>query len=175
MTLKERGRVLEILLVEDNPADVRLVREALKDHHTPYHLTVVTDGEAALAYLRQQGTHTQASRPDIVLLDINLPVKNGREVLAEMKQDPHLRCIPVIMLTSSQDTVEMECCYQLHANAYVVKAAQVDQFFDLIKKIEDFWFSIVTLFSGEEFHWEGEVIESPTNGAALIADPLPKR
>ncbi|HEV8717271.1 MAG TPA: response regulator [Candidatus Binatia bacterium] len=174
MTLKESGKILEILLVEDNPADARLVREALKEHHTPYHLTVVTDGEAALAYLHQQDTYTQASRPDIVLLDINLPGKNGHEVLAEMKQDPHLRCIPVIVLTSSRETAEMEYCYQLHANAYVVKSAQVDQFFDLIKKIEDFWFSIATLFSGEEFHWEEEAIESPTNGTT-VSGPLPKR
>src|SRR3977135_2064816 len=137
MTLKESGRTLEILLVEDNPADVRLIREALEDHHTPSHLTVVNDGEVALAYLRQEGAYTQASRPDIVLLDINLPRKNGREVLAEMKQDPRLRCIPVIMLTSSQDQAEIERCYQLHANAYVVKSDQVDQFFDVIRKLED--------------------------------------
>ena len=174
MTLKERGRVLEILLVEDNPADVRLISEALKDHHTPYHLTVIDDGEDTLAYLRQEGRYTQASRPDIVLLDINLPRKNGREVLAEMKQDPRLRCIPVIMLTSSQDKVDIERCYQLHANADVVKSDRVDQFFDVIKMLEDFWFSIVTLFSGEELRWEEEAIEAPTNGG-LGPGPLPKR
>jgi chemotaxis family two-component system response regulator Rcp1 len=174
MTLKERGRALEILLVEDNPADVRLVSEALKDHHTPYHLTVVDDGAAALAYLCREGTYTQASRPDIVLLDINLPRKDGREVLAEMKQDPRLRCIPVIVLTSSRDKAEIECCYQLHANAYVVKSDRVDQFFDVIQHLEDFWFSIVTLFSGEELHGEEESIESPTN-RALVPDPSLKR
>ena len=174
MTLKERGRILEILLVEDNPADARLVHEALKEHPTPYHLTVVSDGEAALTYLHQQGAYAYASRPDIVLLDVNLPGKNGREVLAEVKQDPHLRCIPVIMLTSSRDRAEMEYCYQLHANAYVVKSAEVDQFFDLVKKIEDFWFSVAILFSGEEVRWGGESVESPTNGTT-VSGPLPKR
>src|SRR5262245_8491062 len=174
MTLKESGRALEILLVEDNPADVRLISEALKDHHTPYHLTVVHDGEAALAYLRRDGAHTQGSRPDIIFLDINLPRKDGREVLAEMKQDLRLRCIPVIVLTSSQDKAEIERCYQLHANAYVVKSDRVDRFFDVIQQLEDFWFSTVTLFSDEEPQWEEEVVESPTHGTPA-PDPPPKR
>jgi CheY-like chemotaxis protein len=137
--------LFNILLVEDNPADVRLTQEALKNGKIQHQLQVVEDGVDALALLRRQAPYTHAMRPDIILLDLNLPRKDGREVLAEIKADPDLRSIPVIILTTSQADEDILKTYNLHANGYIVKPVDLEQFFRIIKQIKEFWMSIVVL------------------------------
>lgn len=139
------GRALSILLVEDNPADVRLVREALRDCRDPVHLAVAGDGVEAMAYLRREAPHAEVKRPDLVLLDLNLPRKDGREVLAEMKADPALGAIPVIVFTSSNAAVDVRRAYELHASCYVRKPIGLDEFLHAIRSIQDFWLRIVQL------------------------------
>ena len=134
-----------ILLVEDNPADVRLTQEALKNGKVLHQLVVAGDGVEALALLRGAPPFTQPTRPDIILLDLNLPKKDGREVLAEIKADPQLHSIPVVVLTSSQAEEDVLKSYDLHANGYIVKPVDIDQFFAVIKKIKTFWMSVVQL------------------------------
>ncbi len=134
-----------ILLVEDNAGDVRLTREALREADVSVELTVVPDGEQALAFLRGEGAHAGASRPDLILLDLNLPRRDGREVLQEVKADPHLRHIPVIVLTTSQAEEDVLCSYQLHANAYVTKPVDFDGFIEAVKQIDHFFVSVVQL------------------------------
>jgi len=141
----ERMRPVEILLVEDNPGDVRLTIEALRDGKVRNHLNVVTDGVEALLYLRQEGKYAAAARPDLILLDLNLPRKDGREVLAEIKADPHLRSIPVVILTTSQADQDILKSYELNANCYITKPVDLDQFISVVRSIEDFWFTVVTL------------------------------
>lgn len=141
-------RPFEILLVEDNPGDVRLTREALKENKVLHTLHTVSDGEAALVFLRRQGVHAEAPRPDLVLLDLNLPRKDGREVLSEMKADPGLKTIPVVILTSSAAEEDIVRSYRLHANCYVTKPVGFDQFASIIRSIEDFWLAVVKLPSG---------------------------
>jgi len=136
---------IEILLVEDNPGDVRLTQEAFKDAKVVNHLHVTPDGVEALAFLRKQGQYEQAVRPDIVLLDLNLPKKDGREVLAEIKADSDLKRIPVVILTTSEAEKDILQTYNLHANAYITKPVDLDQFIVVVKSIEDFWLSIVKL------------------------------
>ena|SRR5262245_24539559 len=136
---------IEILLVEDNPGDVRLTREALKDGKIHVRLTAVADGEEAMSYLRRQGSHANAVRPDLILLDLNLPRKSGREVLAEIKSDLSLRRIPIVVLTSSQAEQDILNSYDLSANCYVCKPVDLDQFIKVVKSIEDFWLTIVKL------------------------------
>ena len=136
---------VEILLVEDNPGDVRLTREALSDSKMSNHLSAVRDGGAALAYLRRQGEYAQATRPDLILLDLNLPGKDGREVLAEIKTDPDFRRIPVVIVTSSKAEEDIVKSYDLHANCYITKPVDLDKFLNVVKAIEDFWVSIVKL------------------------------
>ncbi|HVL87037.1 MAG TPA: response regulator [Candidatus Thermoplasmatota archaeon] len=138
-------RPAEILLVEDNPGDVRLTREALRESKLINRLSVAQDGEEAIAFLRREGAYVKAPRPDLVLLDLNLPRKNGREVLAEMKADPQLRRIPVVILTSSKSEEDVVRSYDLHANCYVTKPVSLDRFVDVVRSIEDFWLSIVRL------------------------------
>jgi CheY-like chemotaxis protein len=145
MTAAAFGRPVEILLVEDNPGDVRLTQEALNDAKVLNRVSVVPDGEAALAFLRQEGSYAQAVRPDIILLDLNLPRKDGREVLAEVKADPHLRRIPVVVLTTSAAEQDILKTYDLHANCYITKPVGMDQFAEVVKTFEDFWFTIVKL------------------------------
>ena len=135
----------EILLVEDNPGDARLAVEALKDGNIANHLTVVEDGTSALQFLRGEGKYGQAKRPDLVLLDLNLPGKDGREVLREMKADAHLRRIPVVILTTSSAENDVLKSYDLHANCYIVKPVDLPQFVEVVRGIENFWFSIVKL------------------------------
>jgi CheY-like chemotaxis protein len=135
----------QILLVEDSPGDVRLTREALRDAKICNELHVVRDGESALAYLRGEGEHAGAPRPDIVLLDLNLPRKDGREVLEEMKADDELRRIPVIVLTTSLAEGDVLRSYDLHVNAYVTKPLDLDGFVAVVRSIESFWLSIVRL------------------------------
>ena len=137
--------VVDILLVEDNPGDVRLTREALKEAKVRNELHVATDGVEALAFLRREGVHKKAVRPSLVLLDLNLPRKNGREALAEMKEDPELRRIPVVILTTSQAEQDIIKAYDLHVNCYINKPVDLDQFLQVVKSIEDFWLTLVKL------------------------------
>ncbi len=136
---------IEILLVEDNPGDVRLTKEALKDAKVRNTLHVAMDGVEALAFLRHQGKYAAVPRPDLILLDLNLPKKNGREVLEEIKQDDGLRHIPVVILTTSQAERDIAESYRLHANAYVTKPVDLEQFLTVVKSIEQFWLEIVKL------------------------------
>jgi two-component system, chemotaxis family, response regulator Rcp1 len=136
---------IEVLLVEDNPGDVRLTREALKEGKVCNNLSVVRDGVEAMAFLRRQDPYAGAPRPDVILLDLNLPRKDGREVLLEVKADPALRVIPVVVLTSSEAERDIVQAYALHANCYITKPVDLDQFIRVVKSIEDFWFSIVRL------------------------------
>lgn len=139
------ARPVEILLVEDNPGDARLTREALKDGKVYNRLTVVPDGVEALAYLRRDGQYAGAAQPDLILLDLNLPRKDGREVLEEIKADDRLKRIPVVILTSSSAEQDVLKSYGLHANCYVTKPVDLDQFMAAVKAIEDFWLTVVTL------------------------------
>jgi CheY-like chemotaxis protein len=132
-------------MVEDNPGDVRLTREALREAKVRNHIHVLTDGVEALAYLRRQGRYANASRPDVILLDLNLPKKDGREVLAEIKVDPNLLRIPVVILTSSEAEEDILKAYNLHANAYVAKPVGLEQFMAVVRQIEGFWLEIVKL------------------------------
>ena len=138
-------RPIDILLVEDSPPDVRLTREALKEAKVLNTLHVVPDGIAALAFLRRQGPYAASPRPDLVLLDLNLPKKDGREVLAEMKQDDALKRIPVVILTTSRAEEDIVRTYDLHANAYVSKPVDLSQFLQVIRSFEQFWLAVVTL------------------------------
>lgn len=139
---------VEILLVEDSPADVRLTIEALRDAKVRNNLHVAADGEEALAFLRREGPHADAVRPDLILLDLNLPKKDGREVLEEVKADPQLRRIPVVVLTTSEAEQDILRSYDLHANCYITKPVDLDQFITVVRSIEDFWLTIVKLPSG---------------------------
>jgi CheY-like chemotaxis protein len=145
MNRKIIGQPLEILLVEDNPGDVRLILEALKQGKIKNAVNVAEDGEEAMLFLTKSGGYSDKPRPDLVLLDLNLPRKDGREVLAEIKSDPQLRTIPVIILTSSTAEQDVLNTYKLHANCYITKPVDLDQFMAVVKSIEDFWFTIVVL------------------------------
>ena len=138
-------RPIEILMVEDNPGDVRLTVEALKEAKVRNNLHTVEDGVEALAFLRREGRYAEAPRPDLVLLDLNLPKMNGREVLAEIKEDPDLRRIPVVILTISQAEQDIVKSYNLHANCYITKPVDLDQFLEVVKSIENFWLTVVML------------------------------
>ncbi|MBM7119273.1 response regulator [Archangium primigenium] len=139
------GRPIEILLVEDNPGDVRLTIEALKEGKVRNRLSVARDGVEAIAFLRRQGAHADAARPDLILLDLNLPRKDGREVLAEIKEDPSLRRIPVVVLTTSKAEEDILRTYDLHANCYINKPVDLEQFITVVRSIDDFWLSVVRL------------------------------
>lgn len=136
---------VDILLVEDNPGDVRLIQEALQDGKLLNRIATVSDGQKALAYLRKQGGYAQATRPDLILLDLNIPRKDGREVLAEIKADVHLRSIPVVIVTSSQAEEDILRSYNTHANCYVAKPVDLEKFVAVVKAIEEFWVTIVKL------------------------------
>ncbi|HXG04184.1 MAG TPA: response regulator [Candidatus Binatia bacterium] len=138
-------RPVEILLVEDNPADVRLTREALRDAKVANTLHVVEDGEAAVQFLRRQGRYAGAPRPDVILLDLNLPRRSGHEVLADVKADPKLRSIPIVVLTTSQAEEDILTAYRLHANCYISKPVDLIQLTKVVRAIDDFWFTVVTL------------------------------
>jgi two-component system, chemotaxis family, response regulator Rcp1 len=137
--------LVQILLVEDNPGDVRLTREALKEAKFRNTLQVVGDGVEALAYLRQQGQYIGAVRPHLIMLDLNLPRMDGREVLAAIKEDQDLRRIPVVVLSSSEAESDIARAYELHANCYVTKPVDIDHFLTVVKSIEEFWVEIVKL------------------------------
>jgi CheY-like chemotaxis protein len=139
------GRLVEILLVEDNPGDVRLTQEALKEGRVHNILHVAEDGVEALAFLRRQDKYGSAPRPDLILLDLNLPKKDGREVLEEIKHDPDLRRIPVVILTTSKAERDIIKSYDLHANCYINKPVDLEQFIEVVKSVDCFWLSIVKL------------------------------
>lgn len=145
MIMKAACRPIEILLVEDSPGDVRLTQEALKEGKIRNNLTIATDGIEALAMLRRQGVHAALPRPDIILLDLNLPRMDGREVLATIKRDPALHRIPVVVLTTSKAEEDIVRSYDLNANCYIAKPVDLDQFITVVRTIENFWLTIVTL------------------------------
>jgi chemotaxis family two-component system response regulator Rcp1 len=145
MTSPQTARAIEILMVEDNPGDVRLTREALKDHKVWNRLHVVEDGVAALDFVHRRTPHEKAPRPDLILLDLNLPRKDGREVLAAIKGDPDLKTIPVVILTTSQAEEDVVRAYNLNANCYVTKPVDFEQFTRIVRAIEQFWLTVVTL------------------------------
>jgi chemotaxis family two-component system response regulator Rcp1 len=147
MNSAARGKPIEILLVEDNPGDVRLIREALKEGKVRNTLHVVYDGVEAITSLRKQGD-SGIPRPDLILLDLNLPKKDGREVLAEIKEDEDLKRIPVVVLTTSQSEIDILKSYNLHANCYITKPVDLEQFLEVVKSIEDFWLTVVKLPDG---------------------------
>jgi CheY-like chemotaxis protein len=149
MSDDEAGKPVEILLVEDNPGDVRLAVEALKDAKVHNNLSAVTDGEEALAFLRREGKYADSPRPDLILLDLNLPRKDGREVLSEIKRDSSLKRIPVVILTTSQAEEDILKAYNLNANCYIAKPVDLDQFIRVVRSIENFWLTIVKLPANE--------------------------
>lgn len=144
-----KTRPAEILLVEDDPADVLLTKEALKEVAVPHNLNVTTDGVEAIAFLRGDSKYGGATRPDLMLLDLNLPRKDGREVLAEVKSDPKLKQIPVVVFTASRSEQDIVKCYSLHANAYVIKPLSLDNFLVVVRDTVNFWLTTVTLPPGE--------------------------
>jgi two-component system, chemotaxis family, response regulator Rcp1 len=144
-TMTNSVQPIDILLIEDNPADVRLTREALKEAKVLNTLHIAGDGMEALAFLRKQGQFAGSSTPDLILLDLNLPKKDGREVLAEIKQDEALKRIPVVVLTTSRGEEDIMRSYDLHANAYVTKPVDLKHFLEVIRTIEEFWLAVVTL------------------------------
>jgi CheY-like chemotaxis protein len=139
------GKTVEILLVEDNPADARLVMEVFKDFKINNKLYHVKDGVEAMNYLHQEGEYVDASKPDLILLDLNLPRKDGREVLKEIKEDEELKCIPVVILTTSSAEDDVLKTYCNHANCYIIKPVDFDQFINVIQSIESFWLTMVKL------------------------------
>ena len=145
MSDQSNGSLVEILLVEDNPGDVRLTQEAMKEGKMRNNLSVARDGVEAMAFLRREGQYADAPRPDVVLLDLNLPKKDGREVLAEIKADPDLRRIPVVVLTSSKADEDIINSYDAHANCYITKPGDLEQFIEVVKSVEGFWVQIVKL------------------------------
>jgi two-component system, chemotaxis family, response regulator Rcp1 len=139
------NKPIEILLVEDNPGDVRLTQEVLRDSKIHNHMSVAPDGQEAMEFLYRKGRYAGAVRPDVILLDLNLPCKDGREVLAEIKQSPELRTIPIVILTTSAAEADILKTYNLHANCYIVKPVDLPQFVNVVKYIQDFWLTIVKL------------------------------
>jgi CheY-like chemotaxis protein len=136
---------IDVLLVEDSPGDIRLTREAFKDAKVHINLHVATDGAEAMVFLKREGKYANAPRPDLILLDLNLPKKDGREVLEEIKLDPALKIIPVVILTTSASEADILKTYQLHANCYIAKPVDLDGFLKVVKSIDSFWLSVVKL------------------------------
>lgn len=143
--LEKSVKPIIIFLVEDNPGDVRLTQEALKEGKILYEMHVAPDGMEAMAYLKREGKYAEAPRPDLIFLDLNLPKKDGREVLDEIKTDPDLKRIPVVILTTSRDEQDVLRTYNLHANAYVSKPVGLEQFLAVVRSVEDFWLTVVRL------------------------------
>jgi CheY-like chemotaxis protein len=145
MLFRTVGQPIQVLLVEDNPGDAHLTRIALQDGKMQIQLSIVEDGVEAMAFLRRQGQYAYAPHPDLILLDLNLPKKDGREVLAEIKADESIRRIPIVVLTTSQAEEDILQAYDLRANCYITKPVGFDQFVRIVQSIEDFWFTIVKL------------------------------
>jgi CheY-like chemotaxis protein len=148
--MSETIKVIDILLVEDSEGDIRLVRESLKEGKLKNNLFVVTDGVEAMDFLHKKGKYSDEAKPDLILLDLNLPKKDGRKVLAEIKADVNLKRIPVVILTTSAAEADILKTYDLHANCYIVKPLDLNQFINVVKSIENFWLSIVKLPDGEK-------------------------
>src|ERR1700721_257202 len=146
----EDGMPIQVLLVEDSPGDVRLTQEAFRDANKAIQLNVVVDGVEAMAFLRHEGVHLHAPRPDLILLDLNLPKMDGREVLAHIKEDESLKTIPTVILTTSEAEADILNSYQLQANCYLIKPVQLDEFEAVVKSINDFWLTKVKLPSRSE-------------------------
>ena len=142
---RDATRPIEILLVEDSPSDTELTLEALMDFKVRNHVSVVEDGVQAMEFLRRQGSYAQAPRPDLIMLDLNLPRKDGREVLADLKGDEELKTIPIVVLTTSRADQDILHAYQLNANCYITKPVDFTQFLDVVRSIESFWLFVVTL------------------------------
>ena len=143
--MRDPMQPFEILLVEDNPGDVFLTQEAFREGRLSHRLSVVEDGEEAMRFLRREGEHSGAPQPDLILLDLNLPKKEGRELLGEVKMDPELRQIPIIVLTTSGAEQDIARAYKLHENCYLTKPIQMDDFLKTIRSVEEFWLSVVRL------------------------------
>ncbi len=139
------SRPIEILLVEDNPGDARLTQEALREGKIRNNLHHVKDGVEALAFLKREGAYAKVPTPDLILLDLNLPRKDGRQVLGEIKEDPRLRLIPVVVLTTSEAEKDIVKSYELHANCYITKPVDLEKFIEIVRAIESFWLAVVTL------------------------------
>jgi len=150
LLIRKMGKVAEILLVEDNPGDARLTVEAFADGRVKNNLNVVSDGVEAMRYLRNEGEFAGKPKPDIILLDLNLPRKDGREVLAEVKADKDLRKIPIVILTTSRAEEDILRTYDLHANCYITKPVELDSFINVVRTIEDFWLTLVRLPRSED-------------------------
>lgn len=148
MSTEVMSRPIEILLVEDNPADIRLAKEALRDGKVINNLSVVTDGAEAISYVCQRGKYSDSPVPDLILLDLNLPKKSGMEVLHAVKSDPQLKRIPVVILTTSKADEDIVKGYDNHANCYITKPIDLTQFLEVVRQIETFWLTIVSLPSG---------------------------
>jgi two-component system response regulator len=144
-TARSRQRLVHILLVEDSPADIELTRQALTEAELDTEVTVCPDGEAAGSYLRREGPHADAPRPDLILLDLNLPKKDGRELLVEIKRDADLSLIPVVVLTTSASDEDVLHAYRAHVNCYIRKPVRLQDFIDVVRSIDAYWLSIVTL------------------------------
>ena len=145
---KSEGRPIEILLVEDSPSDTELTVEALRDFKVRNHVSIVEDGVQAMQFLRRQDPYADAPRPDLIMLDLNLPRKDGREVLADIKADDQLKTIPIVVLTTSHAEQDVLRAYQLNANCYITKPVDFDQFLEVVRAIESFWLCVVTLPTG---------------------------
>ena len=143
--MSTENRTMQVLLVEDNPGDIRLTREAFNEGKLKTNLSVAQDGVEAMAFLRREGKYADAPRPDIIILDLNLPRKDGREVLSELKQDPKLRRIPVVVFTSSKAEQDILRAYDLYANCYITKPVDLEQYLFLVNNVEDFWLMVVKL------------------------------
>lgn len=147
--IEDMPKAVNILLIEDNPGDIRLVVESMKESKKPNNLSMVKDGVEAMTYLHREGVYANAVRPDIILLDLNLPMKNGKEVLAEIKKDPDLKRIPVIVFTASSAERDVINSYDLHANCYITKPVSLDKFIEVVGSIEKFWLTVVKLPPGD--------------------------
>ncbi len=147
--IEDMPKAVNILLIEDNPGDIRLVVESMKESKKPNNLSMVKDGIEAMTYLHREGVYANAVRPDIILLDLNLPRKNGKEVLAEIKKDPDLKRIPVIVFTASSAERDVINSYDLHANCYITKPVSLEKFIEVVKSIETFWLTVVKLPPGD--------------------------
>ncbi len=151
MNMKNKFKAVEILLIEDNPGDVRLTIEALKESKIMNNMHVADDGIEALSFLKKEGIYKDKPRPDLIILDLNLPKKDGREVLGEIKSDDSLKQIPIVILTTSEAEEDIIKSYELHANCYITKPVNMEQFIKVVKSVGDFWFSIVMLPPGDVF------------------------
>jgi len=151
MDMKNKFKAVEILLIEDNPGDVRLTIEALKESKIMNNMHVADDGIEALSFLKKEGIYKDKPRPDLIILDLNLPKKDGREVLGEIKSDDSLKQIPIVILTTSEAEEDIIKSYELHANCYITKPVNMEQFIKVVSSVGEFWFSIVMLPPGDVF------------------------